>query len=213
MNGGDVMKNSDVLKFGAYLLAAAAFVLIVAGLCYLVLFTWRDNRRTNDGMAHSLEELESTSQQIRQLNEELVRDNEANRREIAILQANLTDLQYKNDMTVELALKLYQQQQMQNNQTAIVQPNITVIVQQIEGHKGSTLTEYIPESMKYIQNLSSPDDTWQPFCFVDHGTNLCYTRVNITAQANVTNPVPTNGSEYCVDYDNSTRLCYHFEEV
>ena len=209
-----MIKLFDVLKWMAIMLAVLCLMVVVVGLCYLVLQSFRENLRTRADMQAASVEVNANTEHLRQLNSRLATENDNSRRQIVALENNLTELQRQQQLVVDLALQLYQRQQLQGNQSlSVMQPNITVIVQQ--DRKASGTPQFnIPSRDLQVNNLSTADDTWQENCVIANAGNVvCFRRVNETSTMNQTTEVPSDGGEICEEYTSGRRICYHFEEI
>lgn len=182
------MSMSDVLKVGGGVALALLFMAVVFGLCYLVYIS-------NEQTVRLRGEVMDSNAQAQETNNRITAENEASRREIEMLQANLSDLRHDQDLAVQLSLRLYEMQKAQENKTTVSQTqNITIIFP--SGHATGTPRYNIPDSMKSIQCI----DCFMPqiMCWRIDGKLHC----NMPLGVNITTP----SDDYAVDED-GTVVC------
>ena len=92
--------------------------------------------------------------------------------EIASLMSNISNLRFELNVLTAFALASHDEVELVLNHSLGGSRNIVIVTSRPTG----TPSYNIPEHMKEIQNLSSPDDYWSEFCFQERRTNttLCY---------------------------------------
>ena len=208
------MKWSDISKAAGMAVFLALMLAVVLGLCYLVYGVWRESLKVRADMLTANTNLTANTEHLRQLNNQLALENQDNRNKITALEQNLSALQDRQKLIVDLAVQLRQEQLaliQQANTSGVQAPvqNITVIVQ---GNKRATASGFvsIKDGDKEIQNLSTADDTWQENCFFAKAGNLvCFRSVNETSPVNNTAAV----NESCQIVADGRLMCWRFEEV
>jgi hypothetical protein len=160
------MKNWDMVKYLGIVLVVIIFSIAIMALAYSVVKTYQEAGQLR-------QEVSAKDGEVQNLQSSVAAIRLANQAELEQLQANISDTANNVRLNTDLALKLYEEQQRIKTEVQATAPaqNITVIVK--DKNRPTASPQYPIQSRdKQTNNLSSPDDVWQPTCYVIHDGNV-----------------------------------------